>query len=60
DKAICDFWSTNLAYQDGTTLNLKKHNKKHKNKVPELKKLNIKQGGISVINILNNKTGIYF
>ncbi|CAG8849587.1 40494_t:CDS:2, partial [Gigaspora margarita] len=31
-------------YQDRTTSNFKKHLKKHKNKVPELKKSNIKQG----------------
>ena len=58
-KVTCDFCSTDLVYQDGTTSNLKKHLKLHKNKVPELKKLNIKQG-VSVINMLNNKTGVCF
>ncbi|CAG8732351.1 16979_t:CDS:2 [Cetraspora pellucida] len=40
--------SQKLAYQHGTTSNLKRHLNSHKTKVPELKKLNIKEG-ISVI-----------
>ncbi|CAG8845507.1 25431_t:CDS:1, partial [Gigaspora margarita] len=56
DKATCNFYSMNLVYQDGTISNLKKHLKIYKNKVPELKKPNIKQENVLVIDMLNNKT----
>ena len=55
DFAKCDFCNTKLVYQDGTTSNLRKHLKQHKNKVPELKELDVKkQRGVSVVDMLNN------
>ncbi|CAG8821250.1 1721_t:CDS:2, partial [Gigaspora margarita] len=45
-------------YQDGTTSNLKKHLKQYKSRVPELNESKVKQGGVSVIEILNNNTSV--
>ncbi|CAG8557046.1 21641_t:CDS:2, partial [Racocetra persica] len=54
--AICEICNQKLVYQHGMILNLKRYLNSHKTKVPELKKLNVKEG-ISVVNMLNNKSG---
>ncbi|CAG8832975.1 13300_t:CDS:2, partial [Cetraspora pellucida] len=57
-RKLRNLWNCNrkLAYQHRTTSNLKRHLNSHKTKVPELKKLNIKED-ISVVDMLNNKSG---
>jgi len=49
DFAKCDFCNTKLVYQDGTTSNLRKHLKQHKNKVPELKELDVKNKQVTAL-----------
>ncbi|CAG8756097.1 32869_t:CDS:2 [Gigaspora margarita] len=58
NKAKCDFCGTELVYQDGTISNLKKHLKIHRSRVPELNESKVKKGGITVIEILNNKASV--
>ncbi|CAG8847704.1 14712_t:CDS:2, partial [Gigaspora margarita] len=55
NKAKYDLCRTELVYQDGTTLNLKKHLKIHRSRVPELNESKVKKGSITVIKMLNNK-----
>ncbi|CAG8757609.1 35868_t:CDS:2, partial [Gigaspora margarita] len=57
-KANCNLCEMELVYQDGTILNFKKYFKIYKSRVPELNESKVKQGGISVIEILNNKASL--
>ncbi|CAG8654400.1 22642_t:CDS:2 [Gigaspora margarita] len=44
DNATCDICSNSLVYTNGMTSNLLRHLKRHKGKVPELNKSNVKSG----------------
>ncbi|CAG8854749.1 7895_t:CDS:2, partial [Gigaspora margarita] len=56
--AKCGICSRSLTYNDWTTLNLLRHLKRHKGKMPELDKSAVKKG-VSVLEMLSNNARQY-